>query len=262
MQERSNQTSESDPTKVKWASWVNQNGVGVYPHAENTSQYRPHQNCEMRYLNREFCWVCREAFVDKIYSLISSIDQYVPSSTNVNVAQESVFSIEVLEPNPNTLKIEWVLNGNEIANDVKSVDLTPQLLEPNNVLTVNVLDETSFTHNVNHATQNTKTVVWTITNDVTGNQISEIEEYSSRLFVYPNPASEKITIDLNTDFKGETTWELWTATGIRVDSGSLNSNSKSLVEINLLNYDELVSGVYFVKINLDGNMLIRKVVVN
>lgn len=262
VQERSNQTSESDPTKVKWASWVNQNGVGVYPHAENTSQYRPHQNCEMRYLNREFCWVCREAFVDKIYSLISSIDQYVPSSTNVNVAQESVFSIEVLEPNPNTLKIEWVLNGNEIANDVKSVDLTPQLLEPNNVLTVNVLDETSFTHNVNHATQNTKTVVWTITNDVTGNQISEIEEYSSRLFVYPNPASEKITIDLNTDFKGETTWELWTATGIRVDSGSLNSNSKSLVEINLLNYDELVSGVYFVKINLDGNMLIRKVVVN
>lgn len=261
VQERPNQTSESDPTKVKWATWINQNGTGVYPHAENTTQYRPHQNCEMRYLNRAFCWVCREAFVDKFYTLISSIDQYTPASTEVQVAQDSVFSVEVLEPNPNTLTIEWVLNGEEIASNVKSVNLNHQLLASDNTLVVNVLDETSFTHNTNHATQNTKTVVWTITNIISGNHITDIEAYSSRLSVYPNPASEKIMIHLNTDFKGAKAWELWTSSGRQVDTGLINSNSTNLVEINLSNYEKLPSGIYLVKVNLGANVLTGKVVV-
>ncbi len=261
VQERPNQTSESDPTKVKWASWVNLNSVGVYPHAENTTQYRPHQNCEMRYLNRKFCWVCREAFVDRFYTLISSIDQYTPASTHVNVSQESVFSIEVVEPDPNTLKINWTLNGEELASDVKSVDLGNQSLDFNNTLIVNVLDTTSFTHKTNHVTQNTKTVVWSIANDVTGTSISTIETYSSRLSVYPNPAREKIQIQLDTDFKGAATWELWTTAGRRIDEGLLNANSNDSAEVIFSDYEELPLGVYFVKVNLGTNVLTRKVVV-
>jgi hypothetical protein len=40
-------------------NWLNTGNIGIYQFTENTAWYRPHQNCEMRYLNRQFCNVCR-----------------------------------------------------------------------------------------------------------------------------------------------------------------------------------------------------------
>lgn len=66
-----NRTAESDPAKCKWSKFIGINGVGLYAFDENPAWYRPHQNCEMRYLNQEFCEVCKE----QIRNVIGNVTQ-------------------------------------------------------------------------------------------------------------------------------------------------------------------------------------------
>lgn len=70
--EAPNRTSVSDPTKCKWSDLVGVNGVGLYEFDEAAGWYRPHQSCEMRYLNREFCEVCKRQIRYKIKSVIEN----------------------------------------------------------------------------------------------------------------------------------------------------------------------------------------------
>lgn len=53
-----NMTQDNNPTTNKWRHWLGFESVGIYPYAESPTWFRPHQNCEMRYLNRAFCEVC------------------------------------------------------------------------------------------------------------------------------------------------------------------------------------------------------------
>jgi hypothetical protein len=65
--ESPNKTKTSDPETVRWKNWLNTGNIRIYQFTENTAWYRPHQNCEMRYLNRQFCNVCRETLIEKTY---------------------------------------------------------------------------------------------------------------------------------------------------------------------------------------------------
>ena len=79
--ERPNQTRESDPSQVKWRSWVGDEGIGVYPYEENAesmSWYRPHQKCLMRYLGKPYCAVCRQTLIKKIHREVDVITNYSP----------------------------------------------------------------------------------------------------------------------------------------------------------------------------------------
>jgi len=56
--ERHNMTQNTNPETIKWRDFLNRNGIGIYPHAESPTWHRPHQNCKMRFLGRNFCAVC------------------------------------------------------------------------------------------------------------------------------------------------------------------------------------------------------------
>ncbi|HCT89788.1 MAG TPA: hypothetical protein DF613_00170 [Lachnospiraceae bacterium] len=63
-EEAPNMTTESDPKKVRWSSYVGVDGVGVYPYSHGKEGwYKPSENCKMQYLGKEyeFCDVCKEA---------------------------------------------------------------------------------------------------------------------------------------------------------------------------------------------------------
>lgn len=57
--EKANMTKTSDPETVRWKSFLNIASVGIFPHEESPTWYRPHQNCLMRFLGRPFCEVCK-----------------------------------------------------------------------------------------------------------------------------------------------------------------------------------------------------------
>ena len=53
----------------RWSQYIGQSGVGVYPHEENSSWYRPHQNCKMRFLAGGFDLVCANRLIEKTNSI-------------------------------------------------------------------------------------------------------------------------------------------------------------------------------------------------
>jgi len=63
-------SSKSNPP---WKDLIGKNGIGVYPHQENPSWYKPSNNCKMQYLGQDhpFCEVCRRQLLKRMKEIIS-----------------------------------------------------------------------------------------------------------------------------------------------------------------------------------------------
>lgn len=147
--ERANCTQESDTDKVKWKHWLGEFGVGIYPYGTTGPEAewnRPHQNCEMRYLNREFCPVCREQIIKSIYQLAPPLEKVMPDVNDLTLTSEDTyFTADIIYPIPNTLNISWELNGDTILTDSTSLLLNAGMLQEDfNILNIIVEDQTDF----------------------------------------------------------------------------------------------------------------------
>lgn len=145
--EKANRTTNTNPATIKWKSWLNTNGIGIYPIGVEGYQ-RPHETCKMRYLGFPFCSVCKEALISRIYSLVSPIDNFTPASNTVNFTGSSMnFSLGLVLPSPNTLNIQWLLNGNPLPNTSTNLNLlASSLAGGTNTLVANVTDNTPLSH--------------------------------------------------------------------------------------------------------------------
>ncbi|WP_270088560.1 M64 family metallopeptidase [Sphingobacterium sp. SYP-B4668] len=161
-----NRSQEADPTKVRWKNWVGTNGVGVYAYGAKASPstwFRPHEYCKMQYLVAPFCNVCQEAFVETIHKLTNPIKRATPSAVQIlKAADISKLSLTLIKPSPNTLKVEWYLNGELIDIDKDSIYLDQGMFTTgeNNLKAV-VHDHTTLVRSVEHAVH-TYTVEWKI----------------------------------------------------------------------------------------------------
>ena len=197
-----NMTQETDPEQVKWAEWMGYNSTGIYPHEESPTWYRPHQNCEMRYLNRNFCPVCQEAIATTILNLTSPLISWSPSENVFTNADDSIdFSVQLLEPDPNTLHLTWTLNGTAVASDTDSIRLTAsQLQATNNQLLLNILDTTRYIRDAAHPQLHSHNITWTF--DSSANGILDIKQTGIHIQVFPNPATDHLTIDFTSNQTG------------------------------------------------------------
>lgn len=147
--ETKNRTSNSNPASIIWKNWLNVLGVGIYPIGSSgpaSSCYRPHQNCKMRALGQPFCAVCKEAIIDRIYGDVGPINGFSPSANQIEFTTPSMdFSLDLKLPNPNTLAITWLLNGDTLATNVDSLTVTYDLLTSgSNTLQAIVSDQTNM----------------------------------------------------------------------------------------------------------------------
>jgi IgA Peptidase M64/Secretion system C-terminal sorting domain len=164
--EAPNRTKTSDPLTVRWKNWVGSNNIGVFNYGNDGSNnwYRPHQNCKMRVLDVPFCVVCKEAFVNTIYNIVTPIYSYLPSSTTPTLTTITNFSANLTLPIPNTLQTEWKLNGITIASSVDNVNISPSTLPVgNSTLTLFVTDNTPLSRSYLPATGYVFSQTWTIT---------------------------------------------------------------------------------------------------
>ena len=142
-----NMTQETSPVQVIWKDWMNNNGIGIYQHAGTaiaSSWYRPHENCKMRYLGSPFCSVCTEALIDEIYQLVSPIDSHTPTNTALTFTGTPInFSLNLIYPSPNTLEVEWYLNGNMVGS-TSDYTLNVGLVVGQNMLEARVIDKTTL----------------------------------------------------------------------------------------------------------------------
>jgi len=169
--ENYNMTAESNPAIVKWADWVGTAGIGVYPFGSSSPQsnwYRPHQSCKMRQLGVDFCAVCSERMVDRIYELVDPIENKLPSSGSQSfLGTDITFSIGTIDPIPNTLSVEWLLDGVVVASGTTSYTFgVTQAISPTHTLLVRVTDATTLSKSYAPASGYVFEEQWTISNSV------------------------------------------------------------------------------------------------
>ncbi len=150
--ERANMTANNNPATVKWKDWLNILGIGIYQHTCSSgncsSWYKPHNNCKMQFLGSDFCSVCKEAIIDKMYSLADPFENKIPNLTSLFSFNGNctTFGSNLILTNPNTYTIEWELNGNIIPSRTEETEVWKyeDFDFGTNVLKLQILDETSL----------------------------------------------------------------------------------------------------------------------
>ena len=230
--EAANMTQDID--NLRWQRWMGYNGVGTYryeedPATEAYNWYRPHQNCLMRYLNREYCPVCCEALIERIHETSKNIMSYQPTEQNIVFSADILFALNLLKPNPNTLRVDWMLDGKIVAHNEDQWRLKTGMFKDTGVhqLTVMVEDTTLLVRTPDHTSLHAATLTWKIESYPTDIRLASITEnsftvgplpFSTHLsFTSKQPYPQPIRMELldmdgrivaKQTFKGETTCTL------------------------------------------------------
>ncbi|MCF2517406.1 M64 family metallopeptidase [Dyadobacter sp. CY351] len=165
--EAPNMTAITDPATIKWKNWLDETNIGIFPHGEGEAAkwFKPtHANCLMEYLDRPFCAVCKEATAERILQYVSPIDQVFPEPSQGIVLSEQpkTFKLTLVEPEPNSLKVAWTLDGKLIRTGSEiSLNMT-DMKENSGTLVASVFDSTLLSRRDNRANERTKTVQWTL----------------------------------------------------------------------------------------------------
>ncbi len=242
--ESPNDARKTNP--VKWQRWVGTNKVGIYPFEDTNGWYRPHQNCLMRYLNREYCPVCREAIIETIHKTSRIVQSYapeIPKYRRIKIESDTVFSVKVLAPTPNTLRREWKLDSVRVAYNTDRYLLhASQIPEGTHDITVTVEDTTSLVRIANHSTIHSTTVKWKVVNNVTsGIKVLESDEY--RFSVGPVPFTDDLTFWSEQTLSGPVRMELYSIQGVKVAQGVFPVGTPAT-----LYTSNLQPGIYILKV--------------
>lgn len=255
--ESPNKTQTSNATTVKWKNWIGLNSVGVYPYTESPSWYRPHQNCEMRYLDRQFCSVCKEAIIERIHSLVSPVDSYTPgNSTNVNVSSNITFTVNEILPIPNTLVNSWKLNGTTLSATGNSLTISPsQLNNGSNTLLFSVTDNSPLIKVTGHNAVHFANVTWTLNKSTL--KMAEIKAVERRFGIYPNPAENEFYIKGKQDYSKNTKVMLYDGAGRLIPVKYEMKNSATI----LVNINTIPTGTYTLNVADDNGLVISQKII-
>jgi PKD repeat protein len=241
--EKSNMTQNSDPASIKWKDFLDANGVGIYPYEESPTWFRPHQDCKMRYLNRDYCGVCTHKITSDIQALIN---------LNVFGAPVAFFGANKLDVMGGTAvkfydltsnepdKWEWTFEGG-----------TPEIsTEKNPVVVFNEPGKFSVTLKAfNDSGDNTFVRENLIS--VTGFVDVFNIDYTNTVSVFPNPALNQISVVLSDKSLMPTGFRIINSLGKVVASNPFSEN---------INISELSAGVFFLQIESDKQTITKRIV--
>jgi hypothetical protein len=198
-------TQETDPELVKWKNWMGFNGVGIYQHCcggNSSVWYKPHENCKMETLASSFCPVCSEGIIEKIYELVNPIESYSPNEDTVDITQDTTFSLNVIEPEPNTFEYEWRLNGQLFDSGSNSTVLSlDDLSAQDNQLVSYAIDNTELLRPDDQETLHISTITWNVNGAVVS--VDEVAEEQFKISLFPNPTTNFLNIqhDLSENYR-------------------------------------------------------------
>lgn len=161
--EEPNTTRQTIRELIKWNAWIlpstpvptpnvpGDTRVGLFEgaHYHTTGWFRPKYDCKMNHLNVPFCEVCREAFVQSIYSRVDPIESVSPATNALVRLTNSAavtLSLTLLNPSTHSLEVQWYVNGVLQPNATNAAfTVTGWSLPPmTNTIRAEVRDPTSF----------------------------------------------------------------------------------------------------------------------
>ncbi len=273
--ETHNMTQETSPQEVRWKNWMGDAGIGIIAHSDDPSWKKPHNNCKMRSLGKSFCAVCRERFIRVFHQSVNIIDQYSPS-INDAIKEDMDFSVELLTPQPNTLKSFWHLNGLPVDSNTNKVNISDLALRNGqNTLKYQVYDSTSYDRS---STVYVSSVIWNLSTSVefprgccpaktlenrdeVGEEdyieeeepeepvvtsIEEVAQNTLALQVFPNPTQQHFNIIYTLQRPSDVTLSLFDQKGHFIEEVSFKAKQagEHQYTIDMLNY---TAGVYFIQ---------------
>lgn len=170
--EHINQTSNKNSRTIKWKHWWGLEDVGAFPIGGSTkgnSYYKPVDGtCEMEYLNREFCPVCREAIVEELHSRVKVIAEYEPSAKTVTMDEEEIrfYITRYYKGLSNKVDFEWTVDGKVLEEETKdSLVLRYSAFDPErttHTVRVKANEINTFVKDPKHASKHTSSVIWRV----------------------------------------------------------------------------------------------------
>lgn len=243
--ESPNKTQNNNAATIKWKNWLGSENVGIFPYTESPTWFRPHQNCEMRYLDREFCAVCRQQLIERVHTLQNPINSFTPGNgSNINLTGSITFDVNEILPIPNSLQNTWTLNGTAQTQTSSSLTLNPANFNLGlNTVLFSVTDNNPFLRVDNHATVHVGTISWTVNKtlgavDVTANQ--------RNFTIYPNPVKSQIFIKDENKKLNNISVEIFDSSGrsLRTPNVQTTSTGEVMVNVNGLLPQNYVIKVY------------------
>ncbi|MBO2009680.1 M64 family metallopeptidase [Hymenobacter negativus] len=263
--EKPNMTQPAVVTPLRWQSWVGLNGVGNYPFAatENPAWSRPHQNCKMRFLGVPFCSVCIETLIERTHAAARGLQGYTPTNTTIsNPTQDITFRLDLLQPNPNTLKVTWKRDGVVFNRNTAVVRVGTTLLTGGpHIIRAEVVDTTALSKNVSHNTAHRYVVEWNVQNTVTGTRLdASTAEY--KIETYPNPVTDVLNLSYTLSRATDVRLVVLDAAGRRVKTLTKARQAAGTYDYQL-HTEELglrQAGVYTLLVEIDGLPTTRQLV--
>ncbi|QRR00338.1 M64 family metallopeptidase [Dyadobacter sandarakinus] len=193
--EAPNMTVDNNPATIKWKPWLDTDPIGIFRHGDSGGAekwYKPTtSNCLMELLSQPFCQVCREATTERILEIVNPLEGVTPavSSTVTLTGDDRTFSLNLVRPEPNTLKVEWRLNGTLLATNQGELTLGPGALSGSAAtLTATVYDSTTMSRAAGAVAARTRTAEWKLEKLV----LSNPAEAAGLVKIFPNPARDYI----------------------------------------------------------------------
>jgi hypothetical protein len=253
--ERPNQTK--DITNLKWKNWIGDEEIGTYRYSDNPDDegypwYRPHQNCLMRFLNRDFCAVCREAFIESIHKMSKNILGYDPITSTQKEIQDypMTFKLNLLKPDPNTLRVKWMLDNKVIASNVDEITIeSKDYKEGEYTLSASVEDTTLYVRTDDHSKLHTNVVKWDVKISVSSG-IKVISDATAEFTIETLPFDTELVIRGAYQLKQPVVAVLTDMNGRKIVQGTFDDTNYCR-----LNTAQFPSGVYLLQI-LQNNQLL------
>ncbi len=255
--ESPNKTKNNNPVTNKWKNWIGLNSVDIFPYTESPTWFRPHENCEMRYLDREFCSVCKQQLIERVHTLQNPIDSFTPSNAgSINLTGPITFNVNAILPIPNSLVNSWSLNGNSQAETTSALTLSPANFNMGtNTVLFSVTDNNSLLKVDNHATLHVATVSWTINKTLAAIEVNSAQR---NFQVYPNPAKSQIFIKDESKTLKNISVEIYDAAGRNLRNPRVQNLSANEISVNV---DGLLPQSYIIKVYENKNLILTQKII-
>ena len=169
-----NQTATKSSRTIKWKHWWGESGVGAFPiggSEKANKYYKPVDGtCEMQYLNKQFCPVCRETIIEELHSRVKVIAEYEPANTKPVTMDDEELTFVITRYykglSPNKVNFEWSLDGNVLEGETNdslvlrcdSLDLTVS----SHTVRVKANEINPLVKDPKHASKHTCSVIWRV----------------------------------------------------------------------------------------------------
>ena len=277
--EAPNATAETVRELVKWNIWIDDTTPIPTPEENNYSSviglfegavynpigwYRPKLNCKMRQLGIPFCEVCSEQTIISVYNLVSTIKSYQPLDTSLTVSEITLleFVVQLMQPEPFTIKTEWYLDTELVANDTDTFHFDASTVSSGeHEVQVIAIDTTQIVRN-DSFNYLMSSITWHIDVEIISgiqNNKNELPKVFHLNQNFPNPFNPTTKIDYQIPELSFVTLKVYDVLGNEISS---LVNEEKVAGTYAVEFDgtSLPSGIYFYKLQAGDFVETKKMV--